>query len=129
MSRKTAIFFAAAALVAGSAALAQEKPPFERIPLQTLEWPPGYNSTSVLVKFQPNAVIPRHTHPGVESGYLQAGEVLLKVEGKPDATTVAGGSWMIPAETKHIAVAGAAGATAIVTYVVDKAKPLSSPAP
>ena len=129
MSRKTAMLFAAAALLAGGAALAQEKPPFERVPLQTAEWPPGYNTTSVLVKFQPNAVIPRHTHPGTESGYLSAGEVVLKVEGKPDSTTVTGGSWIIPAETKHIAVAGPAGATAIVTYVVDKAKPLSSPAP
>ena len=135
-------YFLSAAILAGSvlagsmgAALAQTPPPaaaapgFERIPLQTTEWPPGYNSTSMTVKFKPAGGVPRHTHPGIESGYLAEGELTIKQDGKPDMAMKAGGSWVIPADTVHAAVAGAGGATAIVTYVVDKTKPISAPAP
>jgi quercetin dioxygenase-like cupin family protein len=124
--------FAAFVAVSGPALAQAPAPapaPFERVPLRTIEWPPGYNATSMVVKIQPNGVIPRHTHPGVESGYLQDGEIVLSVAGKPDETAKAGGSWMVPAEAVHSAKAGPAGATAIVNYVVDKTKPISSPAP
>ncbi len=83
----------------------------------------------MVVKIQPNGVIPRHTHPGIESGYLQEGEITLSVAGKPDATNKAGGSWIVPGEVVHSAKAGPNGATAVVTYVVDKTKPISAPAP
>ena len=129
MNRIAALTILSLASLAGTPALAQSPPPFERIPLQSTEWPPGYNSTSMAVKFQPNAALARHTHPGIESGYLVDGELVLKVTGKPDVTMKSGGSWVVPAEVVHAAVAGAGGATVIATFVVDKNKPLSTPAP
>ena len=128
---KRIIAVAAFSLLSIGGALAQTPAPapFERIPLQTTEWPAGYNSTSMVVKIQPNGVIPRHTHPGIESGYVQDGEVVLSVAGKPDATAKAGGSWIVPGDTAHSAKGGATGATVIVNYVVDKTKPISAPAP
>ena len=89
--------------------------PFERIPLKQQEWPPGYNTVSMVVKIAPNGVIPPHVHPGVESGYLQDGEITLSVKGQADVTSKAGGSWMIPGDAVHSAKAGPNGATAVVS--------------
>ncbi len=125
---KILIAYAGLSLVACGPAWAQQPPTFERIPLQTVEWPPGYNSTTMTAKFQPKAEVPRHTHPGIESAYLAAGEIVVKQDGKPDQTVKPGGSWLIPAEAVHAGVAGAEGATVIITYVVDNTKPLSAPA-
>ena len=128
---KGILAFAALSLLASGSAFAQAQAPapFERIPLKQQEWPPGYNTVSMVVKIAPNGVIPPHVHPGVESGYLQDGEITLSVKGQADVTSKAGGSWMIPGDAVHSAKAGPNGATAVVNYVVDKTKPISSPAP
>ena len=110
-------------------AFAQDPAPVERKPLQSSEWPVGYNATTIVATFKPNGVLPRHVHPGVEHGYVLEGDMVLLIEGKPELKMKVGDSWTVPANTPHSATGGASGAKAHVSYVLDKTKPFSSPAP
>jgi quercetin dioxygenase-like cupin family protein len=72
----------------------------------------------------------RHTHPGVELGYILEGEADLIVEGQPDRHLKAGDSYQIPLGVVHDAkVSGDKPLKVLSVYVVDKTKPLASPAP
>ena len=112
-----------------SGAFAQAPPQVERAPLQSSEWPVGYNATTMTATFKANGALPRHTHPGVENGYVLEGGLVLKIDGKPDLNLKPGDSWTVPANIPHSATGGATGAKVHVSYVVDKTKPFSSPAP
>ena len=81
------------------------------------------------VVFYPRAgfTVDRHTHPGVETGYILQGEADFMVEGQPDKRLKAGDHFNI-AGLPHSVRAGPA-TKVVVTYVVDKTKPLASPAP
>jgi quercetin dioxygenase-like cupin family protein len=122
---------AAAALVCFgvSGALAQEGGPVMRTPLHSSEWPAGYNATTITATFEPNSVLPRHMHPGVETGYVLEGELLLKIDGQDDRKMKPGDSWTVPANMPHSAAAGPSGLKVLVSYVLDKTKPFASPAP
>ena len=71
---------------------------------------------------------PPHTHPGPESGYLLEGEFTLLVDGQPSLLLKAGDSYKVPSGAIHDARSGDKGAKVIATYVVEKGKPLASPA-
>jgi quercetin dioxygenase-like cupin family protein len=124
-------------LALSGAASAQQLPPaattaptIKRTPLQKFDVPSGsYETVIGLAEIAPNASIGRHTHPGLEGGYMIEGEMTLLVEGQPPRAIKAGDSWQIPAGVIHDAKAGANGAKVIATYVVEKGKPLASPAP
>jgi quercetin dioxygenase-like cupin family protein len=74
-------------------------------------------------------VVPRHTHPGDEIGYVLEGEVTVEFDGKPAAKLKAGDTFFVPAGTVHSAKnASKAAAVVISTYVVEKGKPLATPA-
>ena len=75
------------------AALAQQSG-IKRTPLQTVDFPAGYNVVSVIAEI-PSGCAGRHTHPGVESTYVMEGEAIIKVEGQPDRTVKAGESFQI----------------------------------
>jgi Cupin domain len=66
---------------------------------------------------------------GVEGGFVLEGELVLMIAGQPDKTLKAGDSYQIPAGAAHDGKSGANGATVIATYVVEKGKPLATPAP
>ena len=54
----------------------------------------------------------------------------LEVEGIPARTVKAGEAFNIPAGKVHNAINSAAGsAVAVVTYIVEKGKPLTTPVP
>lgn len=81
------------------------------------------------VEFEPAGAALRHTHPGPEVGYLLEGEVTLEVGGEPPMVLKPGDSFFIPANTVHQAKnTGKGGAKVLSTYVVEKGKPLSTPA-
>jgi quercetin dioxygenase-like cupin family protein len=102
----------------------------KRTPLQKAEFPDGYNTVSGIAEIPAGGSAGRHTHPGVEMGYLLEGEADLIVEGKPDQHLKAGDSYSIPAGTVHDAkVHGDKALKVLGVYVVDKTKPLASPAP
>ena len=141
---RTNAFLAAAvagliASVAAGPAVAQDKPAppavtqgasnIKRTPLQKFDVPGStYETVIALVEIVPNVAVGRHTHPGIESAYVLEGDVVLKIDGQPDKVVKAGESWQVPAGAIHDGITGAQGAKVVVTYVVEKGKPLASPA-
>ena len=111
------------------AAIAQQGG-IKRTPLQKVEFPDGYNTVSGIAEIGPGGSAGRHTHPGIETGYLLEGEADLIVDGKPDLYLKAGDSYSIPAGVVHDAkVHGDKALKVLAVYVVDKTKPLATPAP
>jgi quercetin dioxygenase-like cupin family protein len=116
-------------LAFAGAALAQAPAPIKRTPLQKFDVPgTSYETVIGIAEIVPNVNIGRHTHPGPESGYMLEGEMTLLVDGQPPKPLKAGDSYQIPPGAIHDAKTGAAGAKVIATYVVEKGKPLASPA-
>jgi quercetin dioxygenase-like cupin family protein len=108
----------------------QAGPGFKRTILQKTELPDSkYVTILVAVDIDPGTVVARHTHPGVESAYVVEGEFELAVKGQPAKTVKAGDGFQLPPETPHGGRNGAKPTRLVVTYVVDKDKPLASPAP
>lgn len=110
--------------------ITQQGNTIKRIPLQRFDVP-GTNYVTVIgvAEIAPNVSIGRHTHPGVESGYIIEGEATMLVDGQPPRTLKSGDSYVVPAGAVHDARTGPKGAKAIVTYVVEKDKPFAVPAP
>ena len=136
MRRVAALAPALIASALAGAAQAQETPPpqapptpFRRLPLQEDAYPAQHRTHLLLVEVQPNALIPRHTHPGIEMGYMLEGEADLHVDGQPNRRVKAGESYHIPAGIPHLLRNGPAPARVAVTYVVERDKPVASPAP
>lgn len=83
-----------------------------------------------LAEISPGGSTGRHTHFGTEVGYVLDGTSTLEVDGEPARTLKAGDSYMIPAGKVHNATAaGDNPAKVLATYVVEKGKPLATPAP
>lgn len=90
---------------------------------------PGYETLIVEATIEAGVVVGRHTHPGVESGYVLEGGFELPVQGQETRTIKAGDAFQIPPETPHAGgKAGTAKSRILITYVVQKGKPLASPA-
>ena len=71
-----------------------------------------------------------HTHPGDEVSYVTEGETTILVAGQPPRKVVAGEAFVIPAGVVHSAKnEGNSTAKLIGVYIVEKGKPLASPAP
>jgi quercetin dioxygenase-like cupin family protein len=117
----------AAVLAAG--ATAAQAPGIKRTLLQRIDI--GNNMEVVLgiAEIAPGGAVGRHTHFGVETGYALAGQSSLEVEGEPPKLLNAGDSYVIPAGKVHDAkVVGDAPAKVLAVYVVEKGKPLATPA-
>ena len=101
----------------------------KRTPVQKFDVP-GTNMETViaLVEIVPSVSVGRHTHPGIESAYVLEGTVVIKIDGQPDKALKAGDSWQVPVGAIHDGITGPQGAKVIVTYVVEKGKPLATPA-
>ena len=129
MIRKILLGLMLIALACAGVAVAQQAS-IKRTPLQKAEFPEGYVTVTGIAEITPGGSAGRHSHPGVEMGYLLEGEADLIVDGKPDQLLKAGDSYSIPAGVAHDArVHGDKPLKVIATYVVDKTKPLASPAP
>ena len=90
---------------------------------------PGYVTIVAEVQIEPGVTVARHTHPGIESGYLVEGGLDLPVEGRPTVALKPGDGFQVPAGTPHAGGKNGDKKTKIVsTYVVEKGKPLASPA-
>ncbi|HET9020120.1 MAG TPA: cupin domain-containing protein, partial [Acetobacteraceae bacterium] len=72
--------------------------------------------------------VPWHIHPGVESSFIMEGESTLLVKGEPERVVKPGDGFQIPARVPHSVQNGDAPTSLIITYVVEKDKPLASPA-
>ncbi len=104
--------------------------PIKRTILQKFDVPDGKYETIVgLAEIAPNVNIGRHSHFGVESGYVIDGDATLLEAGQPDKPIKPGDSYQIAPGAAHDARSGDKGAKIIATYVVEKGKPLATPAP
>jgi len=90
---------------------------------------PGYVTLLVEAEIEAGATVARHTHPGIESAYVIEGGFELPVEGQPTRMLKPGDGFMIPPATPHAGgKPGSAKSRILITYVVEKGKPLASPA-
>jgi quercetin dioxygenase-like cupin family protein len=107
-----------------------QQPGFSRTVIQRGDLStPGREVVSAIAEFQPGATVGRHTHPGEEAGYVLEGTLLLELEGKPPVTLKAGETFFAPSGTVHNATnKGSSRARVLATYIVEKGKPLATPA-
>ena len=117
-------------------ASAQGAPPavtsgVKRTTLSQMDGPmPGYVTINMEVEIDQGVTIARHTHPGIESSYVLEGGFELPVQGQPTRMLKAGDGFQIPPETPHAGgKPGDKKSRLAITYVVEKGKPLASPAP
>jgi quercetin dioxygenase-like cupin family protein len=90
---------------------------------------PGREAVVAKVEIAPGGVAGWHTHPGDEVSYVTEGEATLMVAGQPSRKVSAGEAFVIPAGTVHNARNEGGAPTKLVgVYVVEKGKPLASPA-
>lgn len=90
---------------------------------------PGYEVVLARADFQPGGAVGKHTHPGEEVAYVLEGEITLEVEGKPPQHLKTGDSFYLSGGTVHAAKnTGKGGAKVLATYIVEKGKPLATPA-
>ena len=89
----------------------------------------GYVTVLVEATIEAGVLVARHTHPGIESAYVLEGGLELPVQGQPTRTIKAGDGFQIPPDTPHAGgKAGDAKTRVLITYIVEKGKPLASPA-
>src|SRR5712671_5813322 len=82
---------------------------------------PGYVTIAVEAEIDVGATVARHTHPGIESGYILAGGLELPIEGRPTLTLKPGDAFQVPAGTPHAGGKPSDKKTRIaITYVVEK---------
>jgi len=131
-------FFAGCALCAigGLAATAVEAqtPPaatggVKRTILKQTDGPvPGYVTVTAEAEIEAGATVARHTHPGIESGYLIEGGGELSVDGQPSQMLKPGDGFQNPVGVPHGLKNGPKTSRLAITYIVEKGKPLASPA-
>jgi quercetin dioxygenase-like cupin family protein len=128
MIKKILLGLSIIVLACAGAAIAQQGS-IKRTPLQKAEFPDGFVTVTAMAEVPAGGSPGRHTHPGVEIGYILEGEADLLIDGKEPQHLKAGDSYQIPAGAVHDAKVGDKGLKFIGIYVVDKSKPMASPAP
>jgi quercetin dioxygenase-like cupin family protein len=128
MKAAAKLLITAGALAAGIAAAQQ--PGFVRVPLQDQPLSdPAKHVVQARAEFAPGVAAGRHTHPGEEIGYVLEGSLLLEIEGQPPRTVNAGEAFFVPAGLVHDGKnVGGGTAKVLATYVVEKGKPVATPA-
>ena len=105
-------------------------PPIKRTILQKIDVPTtNYETITGIAELSPGVNIGRHTHFGPETGHVIEGEFTFLADGKPPLALKAGDSYQVPAGVPHDTRSGEKGAKVLAVYVVEKGKPLATPAP
>jgi quercetin dioxygenase-like cupin family protein len=127
MIRKIVLGLTVVAFAWTGAAFAQG---IKRTPLQKIDFPAGYTTVTAIAEIPAGGSAGRHTHPGIETGYVLEGEGDLIIDGQPTKHLKPGDSWAIPAGTIHDAkVSGDKPLKIMAIYIVEKDKPLATPVP
>jgi len=91
---------------------------------------PGREAVIAKVEIAPGGRAGRHTHPGDEISYVMEGEGELLIDGKPPLKFKAGDGFSISAGLIHDAHnTGTQPLRLAGIYVVEKGKPVATPAP
>lgn len=90
----------------------------------------GTNHVTIqmLVELPPGIDVAAHTHPGHEGSYVIEGEMTLMVAGESPRVIKAGDSYLVAPGIVHGAKNGPRTTKLFATFVVEKGKPLASPA-
>jgi quercetin dioxygenase-like cupin family protein len=89
---------------------------------------PGREGVLVRTELPPGAQEPKHTHPGDFFAYVLEGTVTLYRDGQPNVQRKAGEFFFVPAGMVHAASnEGTVTVKLLVTFFVEKGKPLTSP--
>jgi quercetin dioxygenase-like cupin family protein len=125
--RRTAL---AVCLAAAAAASSAQNPGLHRTPVLKADVAaPGREAVVARVEVDPGAYAGRHSHPGDEISYVLEGEGELLIDGAEPRRVKAGEAFVIPAGTIHDAHNVGPGPMKLLgVYVVDKGKPLATPA-
>ena len=90
----------------------------------------GREAVMALAEFPAGSETGRHTHPGEEISFVEAGPFVLEIDGQPARTLKTGEVFSVPAGTIHNGHPTPGGTAKVVaTYVIEKGKPVSTPAP
>jgi quercetin dioxygenase-like cupin family protein len=122
----------ATAIVAFTAAVDAQTPApaIKRTLLQRIDIAPDREVILGMAEIPPGMGAGRHTHFGTETGYVAEGSASLEIEGETPKLLKAGDSYVIPAGKIHDAkTVGDKPVRVIATYIVEKGKPLATPAP
>ena len=110
-------------------ALAAQPQALQRTLLQTFDVPDSnYRTVIGTSALAPNQSSGRQSHPGPEGGYVLRGSGTILADGQPPLPLKAGQSYKLAPGAVHDVRSGPDGVELIVTWVVEKGKPLSSPA-
>ena len=91
---------------------------------------PNREAVIARVEIAPGGVADWHTHPGDEISYVADGDIVLFVAGQPPRKISKGEGFVVPAGIVHSAKNEETTPIKLVgVYVVEKGKPLASPAP
>jgi quercetin dioxygenase-like cupin family protein len=128
--RTIRMLFSGTAILAMIAVSGAEQPAAKWTELQRHDIPgTGREGVTMAIEIPPGVTSARHSHPGEDFGYLIEGTIVLMVDGKPPLTVKAGETFFT--ERGHIHCARNIGTTiarAVDTYIVDKGKPVVTPA-
>lgn len=123
---------AALALCLGACATAPPAPAapgIQRTLLQRFDVEGGRELILGLAVIAPGVAAGRHSHAGIETGYVIEGSASLEIDGETPRVLRAGDSYFILAGKVHDArTLGDAPVKVLATYLVEKGKPLSVPA-
>ena len=122
---------AALILLASTVALVAQNPGIQRTIINRKDISmPGREAVVAKVEVAPGVFAGRHTHTGEEIGYILEGEGEILIEGQPAQKVKPGDSFIVPAGAKHDAHnTGATPLRMVSIYLVEKGKPLATPAP
>jgi quercetin dioxygenase-like cupin family protein len=88
----------------------------------------NFETIQMLVEIPAHGEAAPHTHPGHEASYIVEGEGMLMVAGQPPRAVKPGDSFLVPAGVVHSAKNGPRPQKIFATFVVEKGKPLATPA-
>lgn len=89
----------------------------------------GYVTMLVEATIEAGIPVAAHTHPGFESAFVLEGGFELPIQGQETRNLKPGDGFLIPPNTKHAGgKPGTAKSRIIITYVLEKGKPIATPA-
>ncbi|BDZ46264.1 cupin domain-containing protein [Naasia aerilata] len=88
---------------------------------------PGRDIVQVLTEIPEGVESGWHIHPGEEVGYILAGTVEMRIDGRPTLTLPAGSPFLIPPRTPHNARdLGPGTGRMLSTYLVEAQEPIAT---
>ena len=130
LSRKLPLVVGAALAVAAGALFAQTSGLSRTVVGKADVSVPGREAVVARIEIAAGGRAGRHTHPGDEISYVVDGQTELLVDGQPPRIVRAGESFVVPAGVVHDAHnSGTEPVRLLGVYVVEKGKPLATPAP